>query len=109
MINEVRVDRILEVAALIVGEKNINSFGARIVTTSEFVRRFVHHAVVVRPNNIWMRREKTVCLDFFQRLRHGLLAEWTTYFLQGEQFRGTFVLDQVDIGKSSLHGKKSIC
>jgi hypothetical protein len=26
-------------------------------------------------------------------LRHGFLAEWTTYFLQGEQFRGTFVLD----------------
>lgn len=93
MIDEVRVDGILKVAALIVWEKNIDRFGARIVTTSEPVRRFVYHAVVVRPNNIRMRREKAICLDFFQSLRHGFLAERATYFLQGEQFRSTFVLN----------------
>ena len=93
MIDEVRVDGILKVAALIVWEKNVDSFGARIVAASEFVCRFIHYAVVVRPDNIRVRREKAVCLDFFQRLRHGFLAEWATYFLQGEQFRGIFVLD----------------
>jgi hypothetical protein len=40
-------------------------------------------------------------------LRHGFLAERATYFLQGEQFRGTFVLDQVDVGETSLHMKES--
>lgn len=49
-----------------------------------------------------MRRKEVIRFDFFQGLGNGFLAERATDLLQGEQFGGGLVLDEVDVRESAL-------
>lgn len=83
MIDEVRIDGILEITALIVRKEDIHRFGIRLVTVSaELGSRLGRNAVIEGPYDIWVRCEKTVRLDFLERLRHRFLAKWTADLLQ---------------------------
>lgn len=83
MVDEVCIDGILEIAALIVREKDIHRFRIRfIAVAAELGTRLGCHAVIEGLDDIWVRCEKTVRLDFFERLRDRLLAKWTADLLQ---------------------------
>lgn len=53
-------------------------------------------------DDVVLRGEQTICLDFFQGLRHRLLAKGASDLLESEQFGGRFVLNEVDVGETAL-------
>lgn len=78
VVNEVRVDHVLQIAAPVVREEYVYGLGARI--------RFVaYDAVVDTVYDIWVWREESVCFNLLHRLRNRFLPEGTSYLLQREQ------------------------
>ena len=58
--------------------------------------------MVHRVDDVRVRREQTVSLDFFHRLRHALLAERALDFLQRVERGITGRLDQVDVTETAF-------
>jgi hypothetical protein len=58
-------------------------------------------------NDVWVRREERVGLDFLQREADALLAEGTSYLLEREELLIRVVLDEVDVGEAALYFDQS--
>lgn len=86
--HEIRVDGILQVAALVVRQEDVHSLGADfVIVRAEARPRLVGDAVVNRVYDIAVGGKQRVCLDFLQCARNGLLPEGTSDFLQGEKLQ----------------------
>lgn len=64
--------------------------------------------MIYRVDDVVLGGEQAVSFDFFQGLRHRFLAERTTNFLEGEEFGGCFILDEVDVGETTLMNWSSV-
>lgn len=95
MVDQIRVDQVLQVSAAVVRQQDVHRLGRGV----RLIRR---DAVVDRVDDIWVRREKRVGLHFFKGLRDGFLAEGAADLLQGEELLVGIVLDEVDVGKAAL-------
>lgn len=97
MVDQVCVDGILQVAPSIVREKDIHDLApwVRLVFGAG-------DAMVDAGDDVGMRREECVGLDFFKSEGDGFLAKGASNFFQGVEGRGDGVLDEVDIGKAPL-------
>lgn len=87
MIDQVGIDRILEIASLVVWQKDVDRFRAGVTTVGAKLRtRLCRDAMVDGVDDVVLRSEQTICLDLFQGLRYGLLAEGASDLLESEQF-----------------------
>lgn len=103
MIDQIGINGILEVSALVIRQEDIDRLGAGIAAViAELGPGLGGHAVIDGMDNVFMRSEEVVRFDFFQCLRDGLLAEWTPDLLERVQFGGGLILDEVNIGESAL-------
>lgn len=103
MVDEVRIDGILQIAALVVREQDVDGLGASVAAVgAEFGAGFGGDGVVDGVDDVGLGSEELVGFDFFQGLRDGFLAEWAADFFEGEESGGGFVLDEVDIGEAAL-------
>ena len=53
-------------------------------------------------NDVVLRCEQAISFNFLEGLRNGFLAERAADLLEREQFRGCFILDEVDVGETAL-------
>lgn len=53
-------------------------------------------------DDVWIRCEQAVRLDFLERERDGFLAEGTSYLLEREQFVAGCVFDEVNVREAAL-------
>jgi hypothetical protein len=58
--------------------------------------------VINRVDDVVCRCKQAVSFDFLQGLRDGFLAERAADFLEREQFRGCLILDEVNVGETTL-------
>lgn len=91
MVDEVRIDEVLEVSAPIVGQEDVNGLGVLVSAT------LCRYSMIVGGYDSWDVSEEAVGFD----LAHGLLdrfgAEWTSDLLEGEQLMRVGVFDEVDV------------
>ena len=95
MVDEVRIDKVLEVASPIVWEEDVYCLGAWI----GFVRR---DGVVDAVDDIGMWREEGVGFDFFEGEGNRFLAKGTANFLERIECMVGCILYEVDVGKATL-------
>jgi hypothetical protein len=95
VVDEVRVDHVLQVAAAVVWQEDVDGFRGRI----GLVRL---NGVVYRMDDVWVRREECVRLDFLERQAHALLPEGASYLFEGEELLVRIVLDKVDVREAAL-------
>lgn len=79
MVDQVRVDQVLQVPAPVVREQDVDGFGAR-------VRLVRGDAVVDAVDDVGVRAEEAVGFDFFEGERDGFLAEGAADLFEGEEF-----------------------
>lgn len=104
MVDEVGVDGILQVPALVVGQDDVDGLGAGVVAVgAELGAGLGRDTVVDRVDDVGVRREEAVGLDLLESLGDGLLAEGAADLLQGEELGGCLVLDEVDVGEAALY------
>lgn len=89
VVHEVGVDHVLEVAAAVVGEEDVDGLGGGgvIADARDFGTRVVLYGVVDAVDDIWVRGEEGVCLDFLESLRDRFLAERTPDLFEGIERR----------------------
>lgn len=103
MVDEIGIDGILEVSALVVRQEDVDGLGAGIAAiVAEFRPRLCCDAVIDGMDDVFMRGEEVIRFDFLQCLGDGLLAEWTADLLEGVEFGCGLVLDEVDVRESAL-------
>jgi hypothetical protein len=95
MVDQIRIDHVLQVPAAVVRKEDVDGFGGRIA----LVRR---DAVVDRVDDVGVRREETVGFYLLERERDGFLAEGASDLFQGVELLVCVVLDEVDVGKAAL-------
>lgn len=104
VVDEVGVDGILQVPALVVGQDDVDGLGAGVVAVgAELGAGLGRDTVVDRVDDVGVRREEAVGLDLLESLGDGLLAEGAADLLQGEELGGCLVLDEVDVGEAALY------
>ncbi len=96
MVHQIRIDHILQVAAAVVREQDVDRLGllAAAALGRDGVVDAVDHARAVR--------EELVGLDLLHRLPDGLGAEGAADLFEREELRGGRVLDEVDVGEAAL-------
>lgn len=97
MINQVCVDRVLEVPSPVVGQEYVYRLGPRIGFV--FGR---DNRVVDGMDDVRMGREEGVGFHFFQGERDGFLAKGTADLLQSVELGCRCILDQIDVRKAPL-------
>lgn len=106
VVDEVGVDHVLQVAALVVGEQHVDDLGGRVA--SHAAAALCGDGVVDAVDDVRRVGEQLVRLDLLHGLRDGLGAEGATDLLEGEQFRGRGVLDEVDVGEAALETERLV-
>lgn len=103
MIDQIGIDGILQVAALVVREEDVDGFGTRIAAIgAEFGARFGGNAVVNGVDDVSIWGEEAVCFYLFEGLGDGFLTEGAADLFEGEKLRRVLVLDEVDVGEAAL-------
>lgn len=96
MVDEVGIDHVLKIAALVVGKQHVDGLGGFIGAA------FGGDGVVDGGDDGRNVREQTVGVDFAHRLLDGLGAEGASDLLESEELVTICVFDEVDIGKPAL-------
>ena len=88
MVDEVGVDGVLEVAAVVVGEEDVDCFcgGVGAVARGD-------DGVVDRVDDVRVRGEERIGFDFFEGECYGFAAEGAADLFQGVEFGGAGVFD----------------
>lgn len=100
VVDEVGVDEVLQVAAAVVGEEDVDGLavvGAAGATVGG-------DAVVDAVDDVRAVPEEVVGLDFLHGVRDGFGAERAADLFEGEELGGRGVLDEVDVGEAALEG-----
>ena len=85
VVDEIRIDGILQVSALVVGQQHVDGLGAGITAVgAELGPRLGGDTVVDRMDDVLMPGKQVVGFDFLQGLGNGFLAERTSDLLQRE-------------------------
>ena len=95
MVDEVRIDHILQVSSPVIRQKYVYGFRAGVGLVGS-------DAVVDAMDDVRVRREEGIGFYFFEGLRDGFLAKGTADFLEGEELLVGGVLDEIDIAEASL-------
>lgn len=90
MVDKIRVNHVLQIAASIVREEDVNGLRG-------WIGSIARDGVVDSVDYIRMRRKEGVCFDFLESERDRLLTEGTSYLLKREQFVGRRVFNKVDV------------
>ena len=88
MIDQIRIDRILQVAAAVVRQEDIHCFGTRVVAVAGADDR-----VVDGGDDVRVRGEEGVGFYFLEGEGDGFLAEGAADFLEGVEVRVRVVED----------------
>lgn len=96
VVDEVRVDHILQVAALVVRQQHVDGLGGLVGTALS------RNGVVDGGDDGRDVGEKSVGVDFAHRLLNGFGAKWTSDLFEGEELMGVGIFDKVNIGKAAL-------
>jgi hypothetical protein len=96
VIDEVRVDKILEISASIVGQKDVNCF--RVLVGAALGC----YSMVVGGYDGWNVSEQAVGFDLAHGLLDGFGAKWTSDLLEREELMRVGIFDEVDIGEAAL-------
>lgn len=105
MIDQIRIDRVLQIPAPVVREQDVHGLGARgarVADTRDAAAGVGLYGVVDGVDDVGGVREEGVGFDFAQGLGDGFGAEEASDFLEGEEFGGDGVLDEVDVGEAAL-------
>jgi hypothetical protein len=86
VVDQVCVDHVLQVAAAVVRQQDVDCFRGRIGLVCL-------DGVVYRVDDVWVRGEERVRFDFLQREADALLAEGAPDLFQSEQLLVRIVLD----------------
>lgn len=97
MVDQVRIDRVLQVSAPVVRQEDVDDFGPGIRPVARIL-----YGVVDGVDDVWVWIEERVGFCFFECEGDGLLAEGTADLLQGVERRVAGVLDEVDVGEATL-------
>lgn len=92
MVDQVRINCILQITASIVWEQYVDDLGPRVGAVTG-----VGDRIVDGGDDMLVRGEERVCFRLFQCLCDGFLAEGTADLLQGEELAGPGVLDEIDV------------
>lgn len=95
MVDQIRIDRILQIPPPVVRQEDVDRLGAGVGAVGR-------DAVVDAVDDVGMWREEAVRLDLFEGLRHGFLPEGAADLLQRVEGLGGRVLDEVDVGEAAL-------
>lgn len=92
MVDQVCINRVLQITASIVWEQDVYDLGPRVGAVTG-----VGDRIIDRGDDVLVRGEQRVCFRLFQCQRDGFLAEGTADLLQGEELAGPGVLDEIDV------------
>lgn len=95
MIDQIGVDHVLQIAAPVIGEEDVDGFGTGVGAVRG-------DAMVDAVDDVGVRRKEGVRLHFFEGERDGLGAEGTADLLEGVECIVAGILDEVDIRESAL-------
>lgn len=97
VVDEVRVDHVLQVPAAVVGQQHVDRLGARVAALAR-------DAVVDAVDDAVRVLKQLVGLDLAHGLRHRLGPERASDLLERQQLRRRRVLDEVYVREAALHG-----
>ena len=97
MIDQIRIDGILQVASPVVGQEDVDGLGAGVVAVAG-----AGDGVVDGVDDVGVRGEEGVGFDLLEGERDGFLAEGAADLLQGVEGAGLGVEDEVDVGEAAL-------
>ncbi|RBQ97994.1 hypothetical protein VDGD_20141 [Verticillium dahliae] len=104
VVDGVGVDEVLEVAALVVGQQDVDCLGAGVVAAAAALRG---DGVVHGVDDAWGAAEEAVGVDLAHGLGDRLGAKGTADLLEGVLRLCGCVLDEVDVGEAALEGQVS--
>lgn len=92
MVDQIGVNRILQVSSPVIREENIDGF-------TSWVASVVGggDTVVDGVDDVWVRAEKSVCFDLFQGERNGFLAERAPDLFESIELGSRGVLDEINV------------
>lgn len=102
VVDEVGVDEVLQVAAAVVGEEDVD--GLAVVGAAAARAAVGGDAVVDAVDDVRAVAEEVVGLDLLHGVRDGFGAKGAADLFEGEELRGRRVLDKVDVGEAALEG-----
>lgn len=95
MIDQIRINHVLQITAAVVRQQDVDRFRRRIGLVC-------FDGVVYRVDDVGVRREEGICFDFLEREADAFLAKGTADFLEREQLLVRVVLHEVDVGEAAL-------
>ena len=95
MVDQVRIDHVLQIPAAVVRKEDIDCFGGGVA----LVRR---DAIIDGRDDVRVRIKERVSFYFLEGEGDGFLAEGAAYLLEGEELLVRVILDEVDVGEAAL-------